>query len=171
MLTLDELEPRLVLTVHRALSAVTSVVLHNATVFINPPARGEAVTVADDGNGTLTVATSHKGWRFSESQIQQIVYTGHGSGQFTNRSGVQAYADGGGGRSVLVGQEGDVLIHALAIAILPAPQGEQPLSATRGLREPGGVVAQTPQQLVSLLAGMLPPQEYAAIVARLLPAG
>jgi hypothetical protein len=171
MLTLEELEPRLALTSHRALPALTSVALHNATVFINPPARGEVVTVSDDGNGTLTIATNHKEWRFSESQIQQIVYTGHGKGQFTNRSDVQAYADGGGGRSVLVGQQGDVLIRALDIATFPTPPGEQTLSATQGIRGPGGVVAQTPQQLVSLLAGMLPPQEYAAVVARLLPLG
>jgi hypothetical protein len=168
MLTLEELEPRLVLTSHRGLPVDTRVVLRDATVFINPPAQGEVVTVSDDDNGILTISTSHKEkWRFSEDQVQQIVYTARGRGQFINQSGVQAYADGGGGRSVLEGQEGDVLIHAPVIDILPPPQEEESLSETQGFGGPGGVVATTPQELVSLLAGLLSPQEFASVVAQL----
>jgi hypothetical protein len=173
VLTLEELEPRLALAAHGTLPAVTNVVFRNGTLFINPPRTGEVVTVSEDDNGILTVSTSHKEtWRFSEDQIQQIVYTGHGRGQFTNESSVQADADGGGGRSVLVGQQGDVLTHARGIEILPAPQDDQSLSATGGFIAPGGgVVAQTPQQFFSLLAGVLPPQQVAAWEARFLQDG
>jgi hypothetical protein len=170
MLLLEELEPRLVLASPGVVPAIR-VVLHAGTIFITPPASGEVVIVSDDGNDLLTIATSHKEtWQFAEDQIQQIIYLGRGKGQFTNLSGVQAYAIGGGGRSVLVGQPGDVLVDALVIAILPAPEDQSGGAGTQPFTGPGGsIAAESPQQFLALVAGQLSPQEYAALEAALLP--
>jgi hypothetical protein len=172
MLTLEELEPRLALTAHGVLPT-TRVVFRDRTVYITPPAAGEVVTVSDDDNGTLTIATSHKEkWQFSEDQIQQIVFTGHGRGQFTNQSGVLAYADGGAGKSVLLGQEGDILIDASAIGFLPPPADDDALAPMPPVVGPGGsVVAEDPRQFLSLIASEVSPQIYDAVAARLLPGG